>query len=243
MTTTNTPTNTVGNPAPSTTVSPDETTIDPKAILVDGVSTYLRREAKVWSDHVDAMVDLAKADGVARATLSDAERGRIAAKVSVTAPKLLGSAMVRTMSTSTYSKRVTAGRMANLPAPAEVVAKLGADWAEANAAADVKLTWAEAFELACDHPTPNAFYDFLPKAEHLAKAKGTGRRAAAKAEAEPVSADETAEVEPYRWDDAHVTTGAKAVLANLRAQGADDVTIRLLLAEATRLVTPVRSVA
>lgn len=204
---------------------------EPDHDLGNAVAALLQTDAA----HFDAMLararDMAAADAASK--LSRPRRAEMAAAVWVEARGRAWS-----MSASTYSKRCKAGRATD----------------------DQVLAFLE----VCDTPSIDKLYEWLPK-EATGRPRGSKSKArdtaptapTAAVEAvvvpEPVSSPETAPeptqapvskpVEPYRWDSDHVSTGARAAIDAWRAQGADDVTIRLLAAEALRLVSPVRSVA
>ena len=117
--------------------------------LVDAVKAFLTSERNVWSDQVKACQRLATAD--ATSDLDAASRARVAAKVRLDRGSLVGSKVQLSMSSATYSKRVKVGRFASETCPDDVVAKIGDDWAAANAASDVKLTWLDSVRTGREH--------------------------------------------------------------------------------------------
>jgi len=205
--------------------------------LTEAVGRFVSIEGRTWATLIEAAASLAAADEASK--LPNMERAKLASTVTVKLHPVAGQEVVRSISAATYSKRVKVGRMSVQEAPPEVVAKLTKDWHDVAG-----LTYRDVFELLCDTPSLDKFYEWLPKDATMSKPKGTGRKAGkATPEAKPepeVSAPES--VKATRWDAAHNTTAARAVVNSLRAQGADDVSIRLVLAEAARLMTPVRSV-
>lgn len=207
---------------------------EPDARLIAAVSAVLTVEASGFDRMLSACRELAAADEAS--SLSRPKRAELAAAVQADWPGRPG--YCAQMSASTYSKRVRAGRATD----------------------DEVLAFLE----VCDEPTVNRLYEWLPK---LATGRPKGAKTARVAtqptatavdepvtSPEPVSAPETAPepvqpqagtvaAVPTRWDASHVATAAKAMVAALREQGADDVSARLVAAEAMRLLSPVRSVA
>lgn len=186
---------------------------DPDLALGDAVANLLVAERDGFDNSVKAARAMAAAD--AASPLSRPKRADMAGSVWIEAHGRAWS-----MSPSTYSKRVRAGGAT----PEQVLA----------------------FLAVCDTPSLDKLYEWMPKATNKG-GRPKGAKSAPKPTAEPavaepeVSVPET--VRPTRWDDAHVSTAARAAVAALVEQGADEVTRRLVAAEMLRLLSPVRSAA
>lgn len=150
----------------------------------------------------------------AASKLGKGQRATLASNVQVAWPDREG--FCGQLTSTTYSKRCKAGRATD----------------------DQVLT----FLMACATPSLDKLYEWLPKEAGVGRPKGS-KTAPKVVEPEPEVSEPETTPEPCRWDAEHVATAAKALLANLRAQGADDVSARLVAAEAMRLLSPVRSVA
>jgi hypothetical protein len=184
---------------------------DPDEAIGFAVADLLVVQSTGFDAVLAAARKLAAADEAS--ALSRPERARFASLLMVDHPTRPD--YVLSMSASTYSKRVRVGR-----------------------ATDDEVL---AFLMACDTPSLDKLYNALPKAEHLAKAKGTGRRAA---KAEPVEPESVvSQSETVGVADSDVPKIAADVLAGLHTRGLTRVQIGLLIAELDRLTTPVRSVA
>jgi hypothetical protein len=187
---------------------------EPDAAVIEAAAGLLVASATGFDLELAAARKLAAADEASK--LSRPKRAELASAVQVSWPGRPG--YVAQMSAATYSKRAKVGRATD----------------------DQVLT----FLMACDTPSLDKLYESLPKA---ATGRPKGAKTAPKVAAEPeVDEDDVSEPEtviPCRWDDAHISTAAKAIVAALREQGADDVSARLVAAEAMRLLSPVRSVA
>lgn len=95
-----------------------------------------------------------------------------------------------------------------------------------------------AFLMACDTPSIDKFYNWLPKAEHLSKPKADRKPSAPKAE--PKASPEP--VAPAKLSDADCPKIAADVLAGLRTRGASQLQVSMIIDEMIRLTTPVASV-
>jgi hypothetical protein len=109
--------------------------------IADAVSALLHAEAATFHQLVKACRVLAAADAASPLSVEE----RIVAASKVVVPSRRRKGYVLSMSRGTYSKRLKVGR----------------------ATADQL----EQFEMSCDGPSLDKFYNWLPKAEHLAKAK------------------------------------------------------------------------
>jgi len=171
-------------------------------------------EASGFDAMLTACRELAAADEASK--LSRPKRAELAGAVQASWPGRPG--YCAQMSAATYSKRVRAGRASD----------------------DQVLAFLE----ACATPSLDKLYEWMPKA---ATGRPKGAKSAPKPTAEPAVAEpevsEPETVRPTRWDDAHVSTAARAAVAALVEQGADEVTRRLVAAEMLRLLSPVRSAA